>query len=169
MRYIFIFCLLTVSLAGCSQRSLHTASAKAKINRVLNDWHHAAANGDFERYFSHFADRAIYMGTDADEYWTVSEFKKYARKPFSDDTGWKFTSVRRHVYISESGKVAWFDEYLKSRAFGLVRGSGVLVRTDTTWKIVHYNLSLPVPNSIVYEVVELIKTERKRQRGKVNK
>lgn len=44
------------------------------INAVLDDFHDAAAKADGDRYFKHFAPRAIFLGTDATERWSVDEF-----------------------------------------------------------------------------------------------
>lgn len=171
MRYLIPFCLALFIITSCNNKpTVDKAAAKAKINNVLDDWHNAAAEADFDRYFGHFAnDSSIFMGTDASEYWTVPEFKDYARKPFAAGDAWSFAPVERHIYISESGKVAWFDESLDSPAFGITRGSGVVVKADTTWKIVHYNLSLPIPNAIVNDLVDQIKAEKKKQEKKNNK
>ncbi len=159
MKYLLVSCLALFIISGCNDEPVVRSSVKAEVNRVLDNWHNAAAESYFERYFNHFInDSAIFMGTDATEYWNVPEFKDYARDPFARNSGWKFVPVRRHIYISESGKTAWFDEALDSEAFGLARGSGVLVKADTTWKIAHYNLSIPIPNSIVYDVVDRIQT-----------
>ena len=39
---------------------------------------------------------------------------------------------------------------------GRCRGSGVLVRSDAGWKIAQYNLSVPVPNSMVVTMAAAI-------------
>ena len=52
--------------------------------------------------------------------------------------------------------VAWFDEALDTPNLGPARGSGVLVRTAETWKIAHYDLSVPIPNELMKEVKERI-------------
>lgn len=165
MRYLIFFCLVLFLAVGCKDeaKSIDQSAIKAEVNQILNDWHNAAAEGDFKRYFSHFAtESAIFMGTDVDEYWTVSEFKKYAKKPFQKGAGWVYTPIKRHVYISNSGQVVWFDETLSSETFGVARGTGVLVKVDSTYKIAHYSLSLPIPNSIAYDVAKQAKEVRNK-------
>lgn len=133
------------------------------VNRVLDDWHAAAAEADFGRYFDHFAgDSAIFMGTDATERWTVDRFKDFAQPYFDKGEAWNFTPVERNIYFSDHGRTAWFDERLDTPNLGPSRGTGVLVYRDTTWKIAHYNLSIPIPNSIVYDLVEQIEKESNR-------
>lgn len=40
-----------------------------KINTVLDGWHLAAANADFEAYFGKMTKDAVFIGTDAMENW----------------------------------------------------------------------------------------------------
>lgn len=134
------------------------------IHSVMDDWHQAAAEGDFEGYFAHFEnDSSIFMGTDATERWTVAEFKPWAQPYFEDDgVAWTFTPTFRKVYFSDDGNTAWFDEELDTPNLGPSRGSGVLVHTRKGWKIAHYNLSIPIPNSIVDDVVKQINQEQNK-------
>ncbi len=148
--------LVLLTTVACEQQS-DPAEAETKINAVLNDWHEAAAAADFDRYFNHFAsDSAIFMGTDATERWTVPEFKDYAQPHFDKGKAWNFTPTQRHVYISDEGETAWFDEVLGTPNLGPARGTGVLTRQDTAWKITHYNLSIPIPNAIADTVVKQV-------------
>lgn len=158
MKYTGIICVVCILLGGCGQpEKVDRAAAKAGMNRVLDDWHNAAAEGDFERYFNYFAsDSAIYMGTDATERWTAAEFKVWSKPYFEDGTAWRFAPVQRHIYIGQKAVVAWFDEQLDTPNLGPARGTGVLVKADTTWKIAHYNLSIPIPNAVVDTVVAQI-------------
>lgn len=157
MKKIVLLGIIVVGLMSCKQQA-DPGSSKEGVNRVMDDWHNAAASGDFERYFNHFAgDSAIFMGTDASERWTVAEFKPWAKPHFEEAPAWDFTPVQRHVYISDEGTMAWFDEVLGTPNLGPARGTGVLVKQDTTWKIAHYNLSIPIPNAIADTVVKQVK------------
>ena len=155
LRNILMAGLLMWAVA-CSELP-DNANEKEKINEVLNNWHEAAAAANFDSYFGHFAsDSAIFMGTDATERWTVSEFKDYAKPHFDKGNAWSFTPTQRHVYIAQNGEVAWFDEVLGTPNLGPARGTGVLIHQDTTWKIAHYNLSIPIPNAIADTVVQQV-------------
>ncbi|MTI87717.1 MAG: DUF4440 domain-containing protein [Balneolaceae bacterium] len=162
MKHIFLVLLMGVMLYACAapeQQPIDKASEQSKVNTLLDDWHNAAAEGDFDRYFNHFEnDSSIFMGTDATERWTVSEFKPWSKPYFEDDgVAWDFTPVFRKVYISDSGETAWFDEELDTPNLGPSRGSGVLVKnSEGTWKIAHYNLTIPIPNAIVSDVKDQI-------------
>lgn len=155
--FYFIIPVLIGIAMGCSGQSQSVEVEKKAINTTLDDWHLAASEANFERYFSHFAsDSAIFMGTDATERWTVAEFKPWAKPHFDDGQAWDFTPVDRHVYLSDNRKTAWFDESLDTPNLGPARGSGVLIKQEKKWKITHYNLSIPIPNAIVDTVVKQI-------------
>lgn len=168
MRSILFFTICSFMLTACiskPEKKEDTAKSKQAVNAVLDDWHEAAAEGDFERYFTHFEnDSSVFMGTDATERWTVAEFKPWAKPYFEDDgVAWTFTPAFRKVYFSDNGKVAWFDEELETPNLGPSRGSGVLVYQDGNWKISHYNLAVPIPNAIVDEVVKQIENEQNNE------
>lgn len=156
-----IILTLAILIGACQPKEENPEPSKEVINSVLDDWHAAAAEGDFERYFDHFeSDSSIFMGTDATERWTIAEFKPWSKPYFEDDgVAWTFTPTFREVYFSENGKVAWFDEELDTPNLGPSRGSGVLLKNEKGWKIAHYNLTIPIPNSIVDDVVQQIETE----------
>ncbi len=131
---------------------------------MLDDWHDAAEDANFDRYFNHFAsDSAIFMGTDATERWTVAEFRPWAKPYFDQGQAWNFTPVERHVYFSDNGKTAWFDESLDTPNLGPARGTGVLTKQGGDWKIAHYNLSIPIPNAIADTVVAQVKKALQEQ------
>ncbi|MBZ0089190.1 MAG: nuclear transport factor 2 family protein, partial [Thermoanaerobaculia bacterium] len=46
---------------------------------------------------------------------------------------------------------------LDSATYGACRGSGVLEKTATGWKIAQYNLSIPIPNDLAKELVTRIR------------
>jgi len=129
-----------------------------KINQLLNNWHKAAANADLENYFDLFARDAVYLGTDAGERWTKKEFYKFCKPYFDKGKAWNFKPKNRHIYFSETGKIAWFDEILDTW-MGDCRGSGVLVYKNQKWKIKQYNLAVAVPNDIIKNYVKLLKSK----------
>lgn len=155
-KYLIIFILIAATF-GCRSTTEQKVPSPEAVHAVLDDWHNAASEADFERYFAHFtSDSAVFMGTDATERWTVAEFKPWSKPYFDDGEAWDFEPVDRHINFSENGRTAWFDESLDTPNLGSARGSGVLINQGDEWKIAHYNLSIPIPNSIVREVVEQI-------------
>lgn len=129
-----------------------------KINKVLDDWHLAAANADFDSYFGNMTKDGVFLGTDAMENWQNTEFREFSKPYFDKGKAWSFTSVQRNVYVDNSGNLAWFDELLDTQ-MKICRGSGVLKKENGQWKIAHYVLSIAVPNEYVDKLVQ-IKQER---------
>jgi ketosteroid isomerase-like protein len=155
--FISGFLRAPVTLGAAAQPSADAGAEKA-ISVVLDDWHSAASAADEARYFGHFAEGAVFLGTDATERWTVEEFRLYAHPYFAKGKAWSFRAVSRHVALSKDGAVAWFDEALDTPNLGPARGSGVLVRSAVggEWKIAHYDLSVPIPNALMKEIKERI-------------
>ena len=153
MRYILHLALLAVTLAPTA---LAQSDEEAIIAAVLDDFHDAASQADGDRYFNHFAENAIFLGTDITERWTLEQFKAYALPRFNQGRGWTYVPQARYIYLSPDGNTAWFDEIVRNERFGDTRGSGVLVKTDDGWKVAQYHLTLPVPNDLLLKVVEMI-------------
>lgn len=157
MRLWLLLISFVLLLSACEQPQRNLNPSEEEVHAVLDDWHKAAADADFERYFNHFhSDSSIFMGTDATERWTVPEFKAYAKPHFDKGDAWNFSPVERHLYFSDNGMTAWFDESLDTPNLGPARGTGVLIKEDTTWKIAHYNLSITIPNAIADTVVKQV-------------
>ncbi|HEY3838769.1 MAG TPA: nuclear transport factor 2 family protein [Bryobacteraceae bacterium] len=131
-------------------------SPTQQIAAVLDDWHHAASIADEPRYFSHFALNGVFMGTDATERWTVSQFRAWAKPHFDRKKAWNFHPHDRHIDFSPTHDTAWFDELLDTPNLGPCRGSGVLLHIGNTWKIAQYNLSIPIPNAKADAIVKEI-------------
>lgn len=142
-----VILFLVLSFSGFSQTK--------EINIVLNNWHKAAAEADYESYFGLMADDAVFVGSDASEVWNLKDFKAFSKPYFDDGKAWTFVPVERNVYNGEHKTVAWFDEVLSSNHMGVCRGSGVMKKTkDGKWKVKHYVLSIAIPNSLVSQVVK---------------
>jgi len=136
-----------------------TASAQAKfekekteITKMLDGFNTAAAKADFTAYFNYYADESTFIGTDATEIWDKKAFMVWAKPYFDKKKTWDFTSLKRNIYFSKDGKLAWFDELLDTQ-MKICRGSGVVEKIDGQWKVKQYVLSVTVPNEIVDNVV----------------
>jgi hypothetical protein len=95
-----IFVLLLIALTAFAQTPAQQVAA------VLDDWHQAASVADEARYFGHFAPNGIFMGTDATEHWTVSQFREWAKPQFKRKSAWSFKPRDRHIDFSGDGKTA---------------------------------------------------------------
>ncbi len=71
--------------------------------------------------------------------------------------GWTYHPQDRKITLSEGGGLAWFDELLQNDKLGQCRGSGVLVLGENGWQLAQYNLSVPIPNSMVQSVADAIR------------
>lgn len=151
MRFIIsIILLITTSL-------VNAADNKYQINKVLDALHERASTADYEGYFSLYTPGATFIGTDAGEVWTVEAFKAYAKPHFDKGTGWTYLPRDRNVYFSPDENVAWFDELLDNEKLGETRGTGVLIKVGTLWKVSQYHLTIPIPNAIASDVANQIK------------
>lgn len=158
------FTLLKLVLCLGSFLSLHSCQSEPKkdasppdptqVEAVLDAMNRAAAEADFETYFSHFSSQASFLGTDATEVWDINTFKEWSRPYFEKKQTWDFTAVQRSIYFSPQGDIAWFEETL-STSMKLCRGSGVLALENGNWKIRQYVLSMTIPNSAIDQVISL--------------
>lgn len=123
------------------------SDAQGAIGRMLDDWHDAAAKADEARYFSHLHHDAVFLGTDASERWDKAAFQKYAHPHFAKGKAWSFRASRRAIMLDAGGTMAHFDEDLDTENLGPARGSGVVAWADNRWVLLHYNLTLTIPNS----------------------
>ncbi len=135
----------------------HGQSDEESINALLDDFHLAAAQADRDRYLGHFAPNGVFMGTDDWERWPLAEFTEYVDGRFSTSGGWSYESEDRHIMFAAGGATAWFDEIMVSPRWGRFRGTGVLLKGDSGWKLAHYSLTALVPNENFAEVSAVTK------------
>jgi ketosteroid isomerase-like protein len=136
--------------------SAATSSANEAVSQTIDRFHIAAAEANYDEYFKLFADDAVFLGTDGSERWTKEEFKTFVIPHFSKGRGWLYESTQRNISLVEGADIAFFDELLLNNNYGQCRGSGVLVKIGQEWKILQYNLSIPVPNELSSSIVGLI-------------
>ena len=133
---------------------INAQSQKEQINELLEEWHEAAAEADYDEYFSMMADESVFIGTDATENWNKQEFMQWSKPYFERGKAWSFTSLERNIFLAEDENLAWFDELLDTQ-MGICRGSGVVVKVNGEWKVKHYVLSIAIPNENVDTVTSL--------------
>lgn len=144
MRYALILCA-TLHLAAQSP-------AEKAIAAIIDDWHLAAAQADEARYFGHFAEGAVFLGTDGTERWTKDSFQAWAHPFFKRGKAWSFKATRRAITLGKDHRTAWFNEDLATPNMGPCRGSGVLSLEQEGWQLQQYNLSVPIPNALMNAV-----------------
>lgn len=149
----FTFILLIFSSTVVSAQTKFEKE-KEEISAMLDGFNMAAAKADFNNYFNYFAEESTFIGTDATEVWDKKAFMGWAKPYFDKNKTWNFTSLKRNIYFSKDGKLAWFDELLDTQ-MKICRGSGVVEKINGQWKVKQYVLSVTVPNDVVDKVVEI--------------
>lgn len=154
MKKTFLLSLSVLFFSAFTPNRKDENKEKQKINSLLDAWHKAAAEANFSNYFDILANDAVYIGTDPTENWNKTTFMAFAKPYFDKGKAWNFKALERHIYFSKDKKTAWFDELLDTQ-MKICRGSGVLEKQNGQWRIVHYVLSITVPNENTNEVVRL--------------
>jgi curved DNA-binding protein CbpA len=149
--HTFILFLLGFSVLSAQSNKVFEKE-RTEISTMLDGFNAAAAKADYNTYFNYFADESTFIGTDATEVWDKKEFMIWAKPHFDKKKTWNFTALKRNIYFSKDGKLAWFDELLDTQ-MKICRGSGVVEKINGSWKIKQYVLSMTVPNDVVDKVV----------------
>ena len=162
MKRFLTACLLCLGLGFVGAASAATDAALTKqVNAFVDEWHDDAAHTRMA-YFDKIARDGVYIGTDRSELWTRDEFKAWSKKYFDAKSAWTFKATRRNVYASADQSLIWFDELLDTKNMGHAMASGVLRKTAKGFEIVHYQLSLAVPNEVVDQVTGIIGAHEKK-------
>jgi len=133
----------------------------AEVAAALDDFHDAAAKADAKRYFGRFAPEGVFLGTDPEERWTLAEFRKLFAPRFEGRSAWIYVPQSRQVTL-QGGAFATFDEVLGNARYGVCRGTGALRKIEGEWKLIQYNLSIPIPNALAPEFVDRIRSAEKK-------
>lgn len=151
---LYAIILFLIGFTGISAQSKEAKfeKDKAQINTMLDGFNVAAAKADFNTYFNYFADESTFIGTDATEVWDKKAFMVWAKPYFDKKKTWNFTSLKRNIYFSKDGKLAWFDEVLDTQ-MKICRGSGVVEKINGDWKVKQYVLSMTIPNDVSDKVI----------------
>jgi len=133
-----------------------TTTTAGELDNLMDKWHRDVAEFKFDDYFGFMDDRFIFLGTAPEERWTKEQFAEFCKPYFEKKSTWDFKSNWRNWYFSEDGKTAWFEESLKTH-MEECRASGVLMKIDDKWKIVHYNLTVVIENEKMDKFIKLRK------------
>jgi len=154
-RLFFLLALLFgLSLSAAAQST--GAELDQQVATFLDQWHDDAAHAN-PRYFDKMAADGVYIGTDKSERWVRDDFKIWAKPYFDRKQAWEFHAFNRHIAYSADKSLVWFDEQLHTQ-MGICQASGVLRNGKDGLKIVHYQLSLAVPNELLDKVQKEIAT-----------
>ena len=78
MKYVILLLILFSAQALSHQQGIKT----------LDQFHQAAAQANFDKYFEGFAEDGVFMGTDGSERWTKRQFQDYVKVYFDQGKGW---------------------------------------------------------------------------------
>lgn len=163
MKRFLTACFLFLSLLGNAYAETDAALVR-QVNAFVDEWHEDAANARMA-YFDKMAKDGVYIGTDRTELWKRDEFKAWAKKYFERKSAWSFKATRRNVYASADGAIIWFDELLDTPNMGPCMASGVIRKTQKGFEILHYQLSMAVPNEVNEQVKKLIDESAKKAKS----
>lgn len=153
MRFIFAVLLL---LASCGVRAAEPDDAefRAQVAGFIDGWHDDAAHAR-PAYFDKMAPEGVYIGTDRHEIWQREAFRAWAKPYFDKGHAWAFKAVQRNIYFSPDRRLVWWDEQLATQ-MGICQASGVLRNGPDGMAILHYQLSLAVPNEVMKQILPVI-------------
>lgn len=160
MKRFLTACFLFLGLLGSTHAATDPALTR-QVNAFMDEWHDDAANTRMA-YFDKIAKDGVYIGTDRSEHWTRDEFKAWSKKYFDAKEAWTFKATRRNVFATPDKSLIWFDELLDTKNMGHAMASGVIRKTAKGFEIVHYQLSVAVPNEVVDQVTGLIAEHEKK-------
>lgn len=145
MKYILLYLVLFFAV-----------NVNAQLDQLIDDWHKAAANADFEAYFELMDESFVFLGTAPGERWIKKDFADFSKPYFDAGNAWDFKASNRVWMFSKNRKIAWFDEDLETWMEGC-RGSGILAKEKGEWKLVYYNLTVLIENEKIKEFIDLRK------------
>lgn len=148
MKWTYLFFLLFSFLGFSQDANTNT------LNQLLDNWHLAAAQANFEAYFSVTTSDFVFLGTAPEERWSKPEFMAFCKPYFDKGKAWDFKPSRRNWNFAAGGQVAYFDEDLATWMQGC-RGSGVCILENGQWKIAYYNLTVLIENEKIKSFIKL--------------
>jgi hypothetical protein len=149
MRYLFILLLFSFT----TEYLVPPIDSK-RMNSIIDNWHLAATNSDFDGYFGLMNENFIFLGTAPGERWSKEDFAKFSKPYFDKGKAWDFKVIDRSWVFSKNKKIAWFDENLNTWMKDC-RGSGILVFEHGRWKLAYYNLTVLIENEKIQKFIEL--------------
>jgi hypothetical protein len=156
--------LTTGLLCSLFPAILAVSQSHEDIHRFIDKWHRAAAEADAKAFFGSMDERCIYIGTDASERWSKSDFITFAKPYFDKGKAWDFKPYDRDLHVPMNGEYVWFSELLNTW-MGVCRGSGILRKTSTGWTILQYHLSVTVPNEIINDFIKLVENSQHQNKN----
>jgi hypothetical protein len=147
---LLVMFLALTSWAQSTQKDFNS------LDQMIDNWHLAATQANFEAYFSVTTSNFVFLGTAPGERWTKPEFMAFCKPYFDKGQAWDFAPSRRNWGFAANGTVAYFDEDLGTWMEGC-RGSGICILENGQWKIAYYNLTVLIENDKIKSFIKLRK------------
>ena len=146
--------LTLLSSQAFAREGTDTTAFTEQVAAFIDSWHDDAAHAN-TRYFDKMSADGVYIGTDQSERWVRDDFKAWAAPYFKRGKAWEFHSFNRHIAYNADRSLIWFDEQLHTQ-MGVCQASGVIRNGQDGFHIVHYQLSLAIPNALVDQIKKQI-------------
>ena len=154
MKSVYLFFILTFVHVGFAQDMQQPTVAE--LNHLLDEWHIAAAQANFEGYFRSTSANFIFLGTAPGERWTKADFMAFSKPYFDRGKAWDFKPSNRNWQFAADQTVAYFDEDLETWMEGC-RGAGIFILEEGEWKLSYYNLTVLIENEKMKSFIKLRK------------
>jgi hypothetical protein len=155
MKKLLFICSVLFCISCQKQNSTELIES---LNTKIDNWHLAASNAEFDKYFGFIADSGTFIGTDVTERWSKNEFSEFSKPYFDKGKAWSFTAKERTLRFNKQKTIAWFDEVLDTW-MGDCRSTGVLSLNNAEWKLDHYQLSVTIDNELMPQFLEITKSK----------
>ncbi len=157
MRFLFFYLAFWFFQFGFAQVSNPNSTKQhVQLDQLLDNWHVAAAQANFETYFELTSTNFVFLGTAPGERWAKVEFMTFCKPYFDKGKAWDFKPSNRNWQFAADGTVAYFDEDLATWMEGC-RGSGICILENGEWKIAYYNLTVLIENEKIKSFIKLRK------------
>ena len=122
----------------------NTVSAGDTPGSTLDALHRAGAAADHNAFAAELTTDTMLLGLAGDQRWEGPDVDEALQRYFSGGGTWTFQAQEREIKLSPGGTLAWFSESLADSGSTDGWGSGVLVKTDSGWRVAQYHLTPPV-------------------------
>lgn len=154
-------------LIACKEKSTSSEKTAAfdptPVQKAMETVHKAFNERDTASMFAYFSNDSKFFGTDVAENWDVEGFKEYMREYVAKSKSKEpiYKVVGREITPSADGKTAWVVETLDYPKLPIdVRGTAVLEKTKSGWKLKLQQWHFLIDNDDVNDVCTVIEMKQ---------
>ena len=100
-----------------------TFNCNAQLDKLIDDWHLAATEANYEAYFGPMDETFVFLGTAPGERWEKEAFSAFSKPYFDKGQAWDFKASNRIWMFSKNKKTKKYS-FLRQHFFakkGLVK------------------------------------------------